>query len=170
MPEGERSRGALVRRSPSSEDLARKISELEAKLEEILSKVGALARRLDMLGKRVSACEKRASLIREVESSSRREERFRGYNTYYVDDLISAVASIEERLRLLEESALMRVEREPCKHVDSEGYCTVWLYRRPVEEWSMKAESMGDRILWRVNVRLHPLICTACPFYNPRRD
>jgi hypothetical protein len=47
----------------------------------------------------------------------------------------------------------------------------MWNARTPqnrVEGWDMREGFREGKVIYHLNVKKHPLICTACPSYKPR--
>jgi transcriptional regulator with XRE-family HTH domain len=136
--------------SPSSRlkqaaELADRLSALEAqvsKLQSLLSNVKMLE---DLAGE-VS------KLRKEVEGLDQRLKE--------LADSISWIRSSAERR--------LRDDHNGCKWLDRSGYCTRWYLYEKVRGWDMRPDIVEGRTVYMLNVKKHPLICTACPYYEPR--
>jgi len=66
----------------------------------------------------------------------------------------------------------LREDRNGCKYISAEGYCTMWYWYKPVTGWVMKADTVEEegepKTVYRLKVKLHKFICVACPSYIPR--
>jgi len=125
--------------------LAFKLSELEAqvsKLQSFLSNV----KMLEGLAGEVSR------LRKEVEILNRKLE-------VLVDNIGWIRGSVAMRLR---------DDQDGCKWLDGDGYCTCWSWDEKIEGWNMRPDIVEGKTVYRLNVKRHPLICTACPAYEPR--
>jgi len=126
--------------------LASKLKELEehvSKLQSFLSNVKAL----EGLASEVS------KLREEVEGLNRRLEE--------LEDSIGWIRRSVKMVRL-------RDGRTGCKWLDGDGYCTSLHWDEKIKDWSMRPDTKEGRTVYRLNVKRHPLICTACPLYEPR--
>jgi len=57
----------------------------------------------------------------------------------------------------------------PCRYMDSQGYCECWEWPgKPKFFKNVKIVHYPNGIRYKVNVRAHPYLCLACPYYSPR--
>jgi len=62
----------------------------------------------------------------------------------------------------------LRDDHYGCKWLDGNGHCTFWYRYEKVKDWNMRPDTKEGRTVYVLNVKKHPLICTACPAYEPR--
>lgn len=128
----------------------------------------------------ISDLEKR---MHKVEKSKRR------VNTSFDAEILKRVKQLEEsqlradvffdiftKMRMtLILSARRRLNRNTaCKHMDKNGICNYWSWSCHAKETPeylrpMKRDEIKGKIVYRVNVIEHPLFCSACPSYEPKR-
>ncbi|MCJ7632985.1 hypothetical protein MUP77_11415, partial [Candidatus Bathyarchaeota archaeon] len=88
-----------------------------------------------------------------------------------VGRLKDAGEKIQVLFGYLEDTAEWRVStddlKNDCKHLGTDGYCTLWWWKEEQQTRRQKQDTQG---LWRDNVREHPLICVACPRFDPNSD
>jgi len=119
----------------------KKVAELAAKVEEISKKVEILDSKLQNF-KFLEEIGKRLSIIEKK------------------------VFELEKELKLLRWSAEDRVEDYRCKHLDEDGFCHLWSWKK-MEGFEMKEILVKGRKEFLLNAKKHPLICAACPRYEP---
>jgi len=133
----------VVELSKKVEELSRAVADFEAKFNELKSILSEVRPSLEM--------------IKEVSEVKRR------------------LNSLEEELRIVEEFARVRVEDEDlrCRWFDEErGVCLLYY----CDEGEPGCEKVVERVdgeemvFYLQNVRKHPLICVACPFYKPKKS
>jgi len=115
--------------------------------------------------------------VRDISRILRREER-----KDEIDEIKERLNKLEEVVKKIEEgikklgdfsdlvlikvSALRRVDKYPCIHIDEDGYCKGWFWRKKILGLDMKEEDSK----YYINVRKHPLICVACPKYEHEEE
>jgi predicted transcriptional regulator len=138
-----------------------------------IKQVHELARMVDELGRRVSELnaklgelEHRLSQLKPLEDISKVVHDLRGD----VDSLSTRILELEDDMDWVRRSVSRRLEgRRECMYIDRDGYCTLWYWGGKVEGWDMKEGVSGGRKVYYLNVRRHPLVCTACPTYKPKQ-
>jgi len=87
----------------------------------------------------------------------------------WLSGLTKRIFQLEKKMEFIELSAGRRLkDRRECKHIDKDGFCTLWYWNKRIKEWKMKEViEEGERIYY-INVKAHPLICIACPVYEPK--
>lgn len=99
------------------------------------------------------------------------EESRRGANTSF-DALLLNFEKMQDELLL---SASYRIlDTTACKHMDKNGVCNHWFYtcsadRTPENLRPMKKDEYQGKTIYRIRVREHPLVCSACPSYERER-
>jgi len=84
-----------------------------------------------------------------------------------LEDSVEELADSVDWIRRSAERRL-REDHNGCKWLDGDGYCTCWYWYERVRGWSMRPDKVEGRTVYRLNAKKHPLICTACPSYEPR--
>jgi len=80
---------------------------------------------------------------------------------------LEMLETVVRDIDLLRLSAGSKLEgRHRCKWLDSDGYCTYWYWDCQVEEWDMRSDNREGKIIYRLNVKKHPLMCASCPTYR----
>ena len=132
-----------------------------------------LADRLDALASKLNALEEQASKLQSLLSNVKMLEDLASE----VSKLREEVKSLNQRLKELEDSIgwirrsledRLKDGRTGCKWLDRDGYCIRWHWSEKVEGWNMRPDVLKGRTVYRLNAKKHPLICTACPLYEPR--
>jgi len=138
-----------------------------------LKQAAGLADKLDGLASKLNALETQVSKLQSSLSNVKKLEDIAGE----VSKLRKEVESLNQRFKVLEDSigwirrsAQRRLMEGHigCKWLDRDGYCTRWHWHEKVEDWSMRPDTVEGRTVYRLNAKKHPLICTACPVYEPR--
>ena len=128
-------------------ELTIKYDELKAKYDEVKKSIDEIVKKLEeeteKLKKAVPNLTKAADLV----------------------DLIVKIANV-------------KTKELPCTYIDSEGYCTqLSLSTERLKDLSLKSLSVEDlkpdfywgKVVYRLNVLKHPLICAICPKYMPKQ-
>jgi len=151
-----------------------KVHELLSPIESPKSRIKQvveLSRKVEELGRAVADFESKFNELKSMLSEVRPSLEL----IKEVSEVKKRLSSLEEGLRIVEEFARIRVEHEDlrCYWVDEEkGLCTL-LY---CDEGEPGCEKVAERIegeeivFYLQNVRKHPLICTVCPYYKPRKS
>jgi predicted nuclease with TOPRIM domain len=151
----------------------RQVAELAMRVEE-------LSKSIDELTKKLKGCRSRLEELKPVEELrswlSRIDERLSKVEGSIkelraeVKEVASRVDSLDDKMGWIEKSVALRLGDDlfGCKYIDEDGYCTRWHWRKRVEGLDMRRDLVGDRVVYRLNVKRHPLICTACPAHEPR--
>jgi predicted transcriptional regulator len=135
----------------------KQVVELSKKVEELSGAVADFESKFNELKSVLSEVRPSLELVKEVSEIRRR------------------LSSLEEGLRIVEEFARVRVEHKDlrCHWVDEgRGLCTL-LY---CDEGEPGCEKVVERVnneeivFYLQNVRKHPLICVACPYYKPEKS
>ena len=149
----------LISEHESSSSRLKQAAELADKLDGLASKLKALDTQVSKLQSSLSnvkmledLADEVSKLRKEVESFNRRFEELK-------DSIDWIRSSVERRLR---------DDYNGCKWLDGGGYCTLWYWHEKVKGWNMRPDTKEGRTVYRLNVKKHPLICTACPSYEPR--
>jgi len=68
-------------------------------------------------------------------------------------------------------TAFYKVFDNPCRWIDDRGFCTLLHFGEDdVEEYQdVERDVVNGRVVYRLNVEIHPWLCLGCPFYKPRR-
>ena len=133
----------VVELSKKVEELSRAVADFEAKFNELKSMLSEVRPSLE--------------LIKEV------------------SEIRGRLSSLEEVLRVVEEFARVRVEDKDlrCRWVDEgRGVCVLHYCDEGEPGCEKVVERVGseEMIFYLQNVRKHPLICVACPFYKPKKS
>jgi len=152
----------LISEQESPGSRLKQAAELAARLDELSSRVEVIGSRIESLESSVSSLRTLEDLTNELSIIRKEVEDLKNSFSRRIDriaqsiDLISL--SAEERVR---------DGRKGCRWLSRDGYCTKYWFSK-VGGLSMKRDTVGDKIVYRLNVKKHPLICTACPSYEPR--
>lgn len=95
-------------------------------------------------------------------------------NVEYLELDSERIIELEKRMEELIESTEHRLKNEDaCKHIGKYGYCSMWHY--PYDEVEKKEYlrpegkiMINGKTVYFINVRNHPLICSACPSYETK--
>jgi len=138
-----------------------------------LKQAAELADKLDGLASKLNAPETQASKLQSSLSNVKLLEDIAGE----ISKLRREVESLNQRFKELANSIyLIRISAEirlrddhnGCKWLDKNGYCTILYWYERVGGYDMKPDIVEGKTVYRLNVKKHPLICTACPSYKPR--
>jgi len=153
----------LVSPYESPKSRLKQAAELAAKLDELSSKVEAISSRIAGLESSISNMKTLEDLANELSVVRKEVENLK-------DSLSRRIDEIDDSLNFIRLSAERRVrdDHNGCKWLSEDGYCTSWYFNSRVKGWNMKKDIVGDRVVYRLNVKKHPLMCTACPSYEPR--
>jgi predicted transcriptional regulator len=133
-------------------ELARMVDELSKRVGELNTKLGELEHRL--------------SQLKPLEDMSKIVHDLRGD----VDSLSTCILELEDAMNWIHRSVFKRLwGPSECMYIDRDGYCTMWYWESKIKGWDMKEGVSEGRKVYYLNVRKHPLICTACPTYKPRQ-
>jgi len=168
-------------RGLSYREIAKKLGCSVYKVHELLSpyespqsrikQVVELSKKVEELSKGVADFESKFNELKSVLSEVRPSLEL----IKDLSEIKKRLSSLEEGLRVVEEFARVRVEHEDlrCRWVDEErGLCTL-LYCDEGEPGCEKVVENIDgeeMVFYLQNVRKHPLICTVCPYYKPRKS
>jgi predicted transcriptional regulator len=151
-----------------------KVHELLSPIESPKSRIKQvieLSKKVEELGRAVADFESKfnelKSVLSEVRPSLELVKEF--------SEIKRRLSSLEEELRVVEEFARVRVEDEDlrCYWVDEGGGVCLLYYCSEGEPGCEKVVEKVDgeeMIFYFPNVRKHPLICVACPFYKPKKS
>jgi len=140
-------------------ELAMKIEELSKGVEGLVKRLEGL-RPIEELRGWLSKMDERLSKVEGSIKALRAEVR----------EVASRVDSLDDKVGWIERSVARRLRDDwaGCRYVDEEGYCTRWYWQGRVEGWDMREGFEEGKTVYHLNVRKHPLICTACPGYERR--
>jgi len=87
-----------------------------------------------------------------------------------VESLNQRFKELANSIYLIRISAEIRLrdDHNGCIWLDKNGYCTILYWYEKVGGYDMKPDIVEGKTVYRLNVKKHPLICTACPSYKPR--
>jgi len=148
------------------------ISEHESPSSRLKQAV-ELADRLDALAFKLSELEAQVSKLQSFLSNVKMLEELAGE----VSKLRKEVEGLDQRLKELADSIgwIRRSAQRRlmdgstgCKWLDGSGYCTRWHWNKKIEGLNMRPDIVEGRTVYMLNAKKHPLICTACPVYEPR--
>jgi predicted transcriptional regulator len=148
-------------------------AELAMRVEELSKSVEGLVRKLEEYKSKLESLrpieELRGWLLRIDERLSKVEASAKALKAE-VREVASRVNSLNDKMGWVERSAARRLRDDwaGCRYVDEEGYCTYWGLYSKVEGWDMREGFEEGKVVYHLNVKKHPLICTACPSYKPR--
>ena len=126
-------------------ELTEKIAELNARLNELTKVTDDLSAQL-----------KKVKKIKDLsERTSRIDGQLRG---------------VLDSIDLIGFGALEKVSKTEhgCKWIDKDGFCTKWDWTKELKGCTMKQENYGDKVVNHLNVKKHPLACTACSYFEQR--
>jgi chromosome segregation ATPase len=151
--------------------------ELADKLDELSSKVKSLESTISYL-------KPLADLSKDIEELKKEVGELKNKITNIDNELRAFDANVDFRLKIRDQrldnltknmdliltSAKRRVrdDKYKCKYIDKDGYCTYWYWNNKIDGWNMMQYIENCKTVYRINVKEHPLICTACPTYEPR--
>jgi predicted RNase H-like nuclease (RuvC/YqgF family) len=151
--------------------------ELADKLDELSSKVKSLE-------SIISDLKPLADLSKDIEELKKEVEWLKNKITNIDNELRAFDTGVDLRLKIRDQrldyltknmdlilaNAKRRVrdDNNRCKHIDKDGYCTYWYWYNKIDDWNMKPDIVNGKTVYKINVKEHPLICTACPAYEPR--
>jgi transcriptional regulator with XRE-family HTH domain len=166
----------LRRQGLSYREIAEKLGCSVYKVHELISEHESPRPRLKQvaeLADRLSALEAQVSKLQSLLSNVKMLEDLAGE----VSKLRKEVEGFDQRFKELADS-ISWIRRSTqrrlmeghigCKWLDRDGYCTRWHWDEEVKGWNMRPDIVEGRTVYRLNVKKHPLICTACPVYEPR--
>jgi len=151
-----------------------KVHELLSPVESPKSRIKQvieLSKKVEELGRGVADFESRFNELKSVLSEVRPSLEM----VKELSEIKKRLSSLEEELRIVEEFARVRVEHEDlrCRWFDEgRGVCVLYY----CDEGEPGCEKVVERIdseemvFYLQSVRKHPLICTVCPFYKPRKS
>jgi len=86
-----------------------------------------------------------------------------------LNEISKQLVSLTDSINLIRLSAEMRLEDYPygCKWLDKDGYCAIG-WSNKIEGCNMKPDTVNGKMVYKLNAKSHPLICVACPYYEPR--
>jgi chromosome segregation ATPase len=172
---------ALSYEAKSLEKVRLEISNLNRNFEELRTQLLPL----DRLKDEVRTFQRQLQNIAEANKTT--DEKIK--NTLSVTEELKAnLSSLQNLLKLVEDNMQARVEalehdidlmtyyakerfeskEYQCKHADKEGYCTRYKWRYHNVHLNMKEVKANGEKAYLVNVRLKPIICAACPAYQPK--
>ena len=147
--------------SPSSRlkqvaELANKVDELNAKIRILDEKMLTL-KSLDDLNVKLSKVEEEIGVMKNEVVKK-------------ITDLNKRFGELSEAIEWIRRSTdrRLRDDENGCKWLSKDGYCELWHWSNRVRGWDMKPDTENGKTVYRLNVKKHPLICTACPSYTPR--
>jgi len=159
----------LRRQGLTYREIAKKLGCSIYKVHELISKHESPRSRLKQAIELADKLDELASKINTLETQISKLQSSLS-NVKMLEDLTSDVLKLKEDMELIRLSAKRRLrdDSDGCKWVDIGGYCTFWYWSKEIEGWKMRPEMKEGKTVYRLNVKKHPLICTACPSYMPR--
>jgi predicted transcriptional regulator len=164
-----------------------KVHELISSYENPNSRIKQaveLADKVEELSSKVKNIESIISYLKPLADLSKDIEELKKEITNIYDKLIAfdigvnvlletrdkRLESLTKNIDLILASAKIRVrdDNNGCKHIDKDGYCTCLYWNNKIDGWNMKPDIENGKTVYRINVKEHPLICTACPYYKPK--
>ena len=145
------------------------ITELEKRISELEE---------SQRGSNPSLLEKRISKLEESQRGSkpyllkRRISKLEENHRVDMRIINSSITDFRKlREELIESAKRRHLGHYECKKINSKGYCSEWWYGegdkpeyiRPIA-WR---EKEGKKV-WYINVRENPIVCSACPDYEPK--
>ena len=130
------------------------VAELDKRIDELNTKINELTKVTDV----ISAQLKEVKTIKDLsERMSRVDDELTSLKEG-IGSVDLGLKGLLESVDLLQRSARLRAsDREyGCKMIDKDGFCTFWRF----------LDKPG--YLNKMNVKEHPLICTACPKFKQR--
>jgi len=140
----------------------KQVTELAGKVDELLVKVNELTLKLD---------EYRSGIedLKPVKDVSDRLSKLEEE----VKDLTQNVKRLDERINPVSEAIdMMRLnavwKRDHCRYFRDDGYCYNWHWHKKVAGWEMKKDIVGEKAIYRLNVKRHAMYCSTCPSFKRR--
>jgi predicted transcriptional regulator len=177
-----RSRALELRgRGLSYREIAKELGCSVYKVHELLSPVESpqsrikqvveLSKKVEELGRAIADFEARFNELKSMLSEVRPSLEL----IKDLSEIKKRLSSLEEVLRIVEGFARVRVEHEDlrCRWVDEGRGVCVLIYCDEGESGCEKVVERVDgeeMVFYFPNVRRHPLICTVCPFYKPKKS
>jgi len=133
---------------------------------ELADRLDALASKLKGLEEQISKLQSFLSNVKMLEGLAGEVLRLRKE----VEILNWKLEVLVDNIGWIQGSVAMRLgdDQYGCKWLDGDCYCTCWSWDEKIEGWNMRPDIVEGRTVYRLNVKKHPLICTACPSYEPR--
>jgi hypothetical protein len=142
-----------------------KIHDVIAPYENVNSRLrqaAELARKVDTLSDKVSQLESILMHMKPLEELSMDVLKIK----QDLGSISKEIALLKDDMAILHISAKRRLL---CEHIDNDGYCKLWMWYDKVEGWDMLQEKdKHGKVHYHLNVKKHPLICTACPTYKEK--
>jgi len=133
---------------------------------ELADRLDALASKLKGLEEQISKLQSFLSNVKMLEGLAGEVLRLRKE----VEILNWKLEVLVDNIGWIQGSVAMRLgdDQDGCKWLDGDCYCTCWSWDEKIEGWNMRPDIVEGRTVYRLNVKKHPLICTACSAYEPR--
>ena len=145
--------------------------ELADKVEKISSEVEILTKKLKKLTLKTSKIEPIEDLSKKL---SGLEENLTNLNKS-LSKISEKVSSLEDKVeRILNDLEWIHLSVEKrilerhkkCIWLDEDGFCRAMYFDKRIKGLVMRPEEQEGRIVYLLNVKKYPLICTACPYYE----
>jgi len=143
----------------------KQVMELADKVEELKHKVNELSELVEKFKANVKDVEVLGKLNELVSMVNGLNEELRSVRSD-LKVLREIVSRVEDYLDLIRRGCI--VKARTCKWCSSDGYCLFWYWDKRIEKWDMKPDTLRDRKVYRLNVLKNPLLCSACPIYEPK--
>jgi len=173
----------LRREGLSYREIAKRLGCSVYKVHELISEHESPSSRLRQVAELADKLDALASRLSELEAQISRPQSFLS-NVEMLEGLADDVSRLRKEVEILNRklevlvdnigwiqgSVAMRLRDDQygCKWLDGDGYCTCWSWDEKIEGWNMRPYIVEGRTVYVLNVKKHPLICTACPSYGPR--
>jgi len=153
----------LISDHESPRSRLKQTAELATKLEDLSSKVEVLSSRIAGLESSISNLKTLEDLANELSMVRKEVENLKNSLSRRLNEIANSMDFIRQSAE-----RRLRDDYNGCKWLSKDGYCTCWAWYNKVKGWNMKTDIVEGRVVYRLNVKKHPLICTACPSYQPR--
>jgi len=149
----------------------RQAIELADKVEKISSEVETLTKKLEELNLKASKIESMEDLskkLSELEESLTNLNKSLSKISEKVSSLEDEVERISDDIQWIHLSVERRIlkRHKKCIWLDEDGFCKILYFDKRIEGLVMRPEEEEGKIVYLLNVKKYPLICTACPYYK----
>jgi len=161
----------LVSRYEKPSHRLKQAIELADKVEKISSEVETLTKKFEKLTLKASKIESMEDLSKKL---SKLEENLTNLNKSLskISEKVSSLENEVERISDDVEWIYLSVEKrildpdKKCIWLDEDGFCKIMYFDKRIEGLVMRPEEEEGEIVYLLNVKKYPLICTACPYYE----
>ena len=145
--------------------------ELADKVEKISSEVEILTKKLEKLTLKTSKIKSVEDLSKKL---SKLEKNLINLNktlskiSKRISSLENEVERISNDIQWVHLSVEKRIlgRHKKCIWLDEDGFCRIMYFDERIEGLVMRPEEEEGKIVYLLNVKKYPLICTACPYYK----